>query len=77
MAKSMLKAKNLYKKFWAKAVACAVLVLNNCLMMRVLEGTLEEAWSGQRPDVSFLQVFAFVVDLHMLDEQRKKLDDKN
>jgi len=43
MTRSMLKAKNLPKKFWAKAVAYAVFVLNRCLTMSVLGRTPKEA----------------------------------
>ena len=77
MARSMLKAKNLPKNFWAEAVACAVFVLNRCPTRSVLGRTPEEAWSGNKPDVSFLRVFGCVAYPHIPDERRKKLDDKS
>ncbi|KAL8138166.1 hypothetical protein V2J09_004167 [Rumex salicifolius] len=36
-----------------------------------------EAWSGRKPGVSHLRVFGSVVDGHVLDERRSKLDEKS
>ncbi|KAH0632884.1 hypothetical protein KY284_035670 [Solanum tuberosum] len=38
--------------------------------------TLEEAWSGQQPDVQHLRVFRCIAFAHVPDQKRTKLDDK-
>lgn len=60
MTRSMLKVKDLPKMFWVEAVACIVFVLSSCLTRSALGRTLEEAWSGNKPNVSLLQVFGYV-----------------
>lgn len=38
--------------------------------------TPEEAWSGRKPVVDHFQIFGCIVYAHILDEKRKKLDNK-
>ena len=52
--RSMLKAKSFPKKFSTKVVTCAVFLLNRCSTKAVFGRTLEKAWSGHKPQVSFL-----------------------
>ena len=77
MARSLLKAKGLPKPFWAEAVACAVFLLNRCPTKSVFGKTPEEAWGGNKPNVSFLRVFGCIAYPHVPDKRRKKLDDKS
>ena len=39
--------------------------------------TSQEAWSGRKPEIAHLRVFGSIVHVHVLDERRAKLDDKN
>ena len=38
--------------------------------------TLEEAWSGRKHVVDHFQIFRCIVDAHIPDEKRMKLDNK-
>ena len=38
--------------------------------------TPEEAWSGLQPAVDHFRIFGCIVYSHILDQKRKKLDDK-
>ncbi|KAK2976697.1 hypothetical protein RJ640_013953 [Escallonia rubra] len=77
MTRSMLKSKNLPKKFWAKAIDCVVYLSNRCLTRSVWNQTPQQAWSGYKLSVSHLKVFGSIVYVHVPDQQRKKLDDKS
>ncbi|CAM8990990.1 unnamed protein product [Rhodiola kirilowii] len=77
MARSMLKAKELPKPYWAEAVSCAVFLLNRCPTKAVQGKTPDEAWSGVKPDVSCLRVFGCIAYPHIPDQRRRKLDDKS
>lgn len=37
---------------------------------------LEEAWSGRKLGVDQFRIFEYIVYVHILDEKRKKLDNK-
>ena len=76
IVRSMLHCKKLPKSYWAEAVACAVYLLNRCPVKSVRDKTPEEAWSGQKPNLSHLKVFSCVAYAHVPDQLRKKLDDK-
>ena len=77
MVRSLLKAKSLLKHFLAEIVACVVFLLNRCPTKSVFGKTPEEAWRGNKPNVSFFHVFGCITYSHILDERRKKLDDKS
>ncbi|KAL4297638.1 hypothetical protein GQ457_12G007010 [Hibiscus cannabinus] len=49
MARSMLKAKNMPKEFWAEAVSCAVYLSNRSPTKNMDNVTPQEAWSGRKP----------------------------
>ena len=38
--------------------------------------TPKEAWSGRKPIVDHFRIFGCITYAHVLDEKRKKLDDK-
>nr|KYP55857.1 Retrovirus-related Pol polyprotein from transposon TNT 1-94 [Cajanus cajan] len=60
MVRSMLKGKNIPKKFWAEAVQCAFYVQNICPHAKLGKKTPQEIWSGMKPSVSHLRVFGSV-----------------
>ncbi|GKV41705.1 hypothetical protein SLEP1_g49203 [Rubroshorea leprosula] len=77
MVRSMLKSKNMPKEFGIEAVACAVF-LSNLSPSRSVQGmTLQEAWSGQKPNVSRLCVFGSIAFIHVPNEKRSNLDGKS
>ena len=70
IARCVLKVKNMLREFWIKAISCVVYLLNK-------DQTLEEAWSGTKPSVNHLQIFGSVAYVHVPNQGRSKLDDRN
>lgn len=64
------------KEFWAEVVVVAAYILNGCLTKSVRDKTPEEAWSGRRPSIRHLRVFGYITYAYVLDQLKKKLDDK-
>ena len=64
------------RTFWAEAVQCVAYLLNRCPTKSVKFKTLDEAWSGRKPEVSHLRIFGCIAYAHIPDQKRKKLDDK-
>ncbi|KAL4301681.1 hypothetical protein GQ457_10G015230 [Hibiscus cannabinus] len=77
MARSMLKAKNMPKEFWAEAVSCAVYLSNRSPTKNVDNVTPQEAWSGRKPSVRHIRVFGSIAYAHVPDQGRLKLDDRS
>ncbi|WVZ15284.1 hypothetical protein V8G54_012850 [Vigna mungo] len=77
MVRSMLKGKNMPKKFWAEAVQCAVYVQNRCPHAKLGEKTPQEIWSGVKPNVSHLKVFGSVAYGQVPSQHRTKLEDRS
>jgi hypothetical protein len=77
MVRCMLKGKNLPKELWGEAVSTATYTLNMCPTKRLNGVTPEEIWSGNKPNVSHMRVFGSLAYKHVLDQLRKKLDDKS
>ena len=77
MVRSMLKGKNLPKKFWAEAVQCAVYVQNRFPHAKLGEKTPQEIWSGKKPSVSHLKVFGSVAYGQVPSQHRTKLEDRS
>jgi hypothetical protein len=73
----MLSAKNVPKVFWPEAVKWATHVMNRSPTLSVKNITPEEAWSGNKPSVSYFRVFGCLAHVHVPDNQRVKLDDKS
>ena len=73
----MLKSKKLPKEFWAGAMVCAVYLSNRSLTRSVQGKTPQEAWSERKPGISHVRVSEIIAHVHVLDERRAKLDDKN
>lgn len=51
MTRFMLKEKRSQKEFETKAVVCAVYLWNRCATKSVQSITLQEAWSGYKPNI--------------------------
>ncbi|KAL4304010.1 hypothetical protein GQ457_10G012770 [Hibiscus cannabinus] len=77
MARSMLKAKNMPKEFWAEVVSCAVYLSNRSPRKNVDNVTPQEAWSGRKPSVRHIRVFGSIAYAHVPDQGRLKLDDRS
>ncbi|GAU12447.1 hypothetical protein TSUD_229810 [Trifolium subterraneum] len=77
MVRFMFDDKKVPKKFWPEAVNWSVHILNRCPTFVVKDMTPEEAWSGSKPFVSHFKVFGCIAYVHIPDNLRKKLDDKN
>lgn len=76
MVRSMFKAKNLLKTFWAEVVCCVCYILNWSPTRTVWGMIPEEAWRGYKPHVGHFGIFGCISYSHILDVLRKKLDDK-
>jgi hypothetical protein len=70
----MLNEKNLPNYFWAEVVATVVYIMNRTPTMAIHGMTLEEKFTGKKPDVSHLKVFGCIAYVHVPDEMRSKLD---
>ncbi|GMP82636.1 hypothetical protein CsSME_00036854 [Camellia sinensis var. sinensis] len=76
MVRSLLARGNIPKRFWPEAVNWSIHVLNRSPTFAVQNMTLKEAWSGRRPAVDHFKIFGCIAYAHVLDEKRKKLDEK-
>ena len=73
----MLNEMNLPLYFWAGVVYTTMYIINRCQIASVHLKTLEEAWSGRKPNLSHLKIFGCVCYVHVLDELRTQLDSKS
>nr|KYP39788.1 Retrovirus-related Pol polyprotein from transposon TNT 1-94 [Cajanus cajan] len=76
MTRSMMKTKGLPHNFWGEAISTTVYVLNKCPTKRLDSLVPEEVWTGKKPSVKHLRIFGSLCFRHILDERRRKLDDK-
>lgn len=74
--RTMLADSKLPKKFWAEALSTKVYLWNRSPTKALEEITPHEAWSGNKPDVSFLRVFGCRAYAHKPRVERSKLDSK-
>ncbi|KAF6203143.1 hypothetical protein GE061_003559 [Apolygus lucorum] len=75
--RSMLQEANLNFKYWAEALSTAT-YLKNRSPTKVLRGmTPEEAWTGDRVDLSHLRVFGCRAFAHIPAAKRTKLEAKS
>ena len=59
---------------WAEVARTIVYVQNHALHRINENKTLEEVFSGKKPEVSHLRIFGCPVYIHILKEKRAKLD---
>ncbi|GKD46821.1 retrovirus-related pol polyprotein from transposon TNT 1-94 [Tanacetum coccineum] len=61
----------------AKAVDCAVYLLNRCPSKSLDNKTPQEAWNGMKPTVSHLRIIRSIAYVHVPSQRRSKLDDRS
>ena len=57
MTRSMLKAKDMPKRFYVEASSTIIYILSRCPTKKMVERTYYEAWTGVKLNVSHLKVF--------------------
>ncbi|MCO5611256.1 hypothetical protein L7F22_065508 [Adiantum nelumboides] len=62
--------------YWAEAASTAVYTMNTTRTAAVHDMTLEETFTGKKPNVSHFKVFGCIAYVHVRDELRTKLDPK-
>ncbi|MCO5585813.1 hypothetical protein L7F22_039746 [Adiantum nelumboides] len=62
--------------FWVETINTGAYIMNTTPTATVHGGTLEEKYSGKKPDLSHLKVFGCIAYVHILDELHTKLDPK-
>ncbi|XP_042974836.1 uncharacterized protein LOC122306472 [Carya illinoinensis] len=76
MVRSLLARGRIPKSFWPEVVNWSIHILNRSPTFVVQNMTPEEAWSRRRLAVDYFKIFDCIAYAHILDEKRKKLDDK-
>ena len=77
MARSMLKNKKMPKEFWAKVIDYAVYLSNHSSNQSTWNKTSQQVWNKRKQKISHLRVFESIAYVHVFDQKRSKLDDKN
>jgi hypothetical protein len=75
-ARSMILAQGLEFEFWGEVVNTIVYIKNQCPTKVLDSKTLQEAWSGRKPDVFHLRVFGCKAFAYVPNEKRTKLESK-
>ena len=70
----MLHDQGLPMHLWAEACNIAVYSQNHCPHRLLGMSTLEEAFTGKKPDISHLNIFGSFVYIHVTKDARKKLE---
>ena len=73
-SRAMIHDQGLQMYLWAEACGTAVYVQNRSPHRRLGDITLEEAFTGEKPDISHLRIFGCPVYIHVPREKRTKLD---
>ena len=73
-AREMLHDQDLPMHLWAEAARTIVYVQNHTPHKVLKNKTLEEVFSGKKPEVSHLRIFGCPVYIHIPKEKRTKLD---
>ena len=73
-ARAMIHDQGLQMYLWAEACGTAVYVQNRSPHRRLGDITPEEAFTGEKPDISHLRIFGCPVYIHVPREKRTKLD---
>jgi hypothetical protein len=76
-ARSMILAQGLELEFWGEAVNTVVYIKNRCPTKALDSKSLQEAWSGRKPDVSHLRIFGCKTFARVPDEKKTKLESKS
>lgn len=75
-ARSMLIESNLSSDYWAEAVSTSAYLRNRSPTVAVNGMTPEEAWTGNKPDLSHLRVLGCKALVHVPKHKRSKSDAK-
>jgi hypothetical protein len=73
-ARAMLHDQGLPMHLWAKACNTVVYVQNHCPHRILGMSTLEEDFTGKKPDVSHFKIFGSYVYVHVTKDSKKKLE---
>jgi hypothetical protein len=73
-ARAMLHDQGLPMHLWEEACNAVVYVQNRCPHRVLGMSTLEEAFTGKKPDVLHLNFFGSYVYVHVTKDARKKLE---
>ena len=73
---TMLQEKSMSKIFRGEAVVTVVYLLNRCTTEGVHTLTPQKKYFGTKSNLSRFKVFGCIAYLHILDEERSKLDPK-
>lgn len=76
-ARCLLFDAELNKTYWAEAANMAVYLINRSVCSALVNKTPEEVWSGNKVDLSQLQLFGSEVMVHIPKQRRKKWDRKS
>ena len=76
MVRSLMTRGRVPKNIWPEVVNWSVHILNRSPTFAIQNMTPEEAWRGRKPDVNHFKKFGCIAFVHVLDQKRKKLDDK-
>ncbi|MCO5599410.1 hypothetical protein L7F22_053513 [Adiantum nelumboides] len=71
-----MSEKNMPPCYWDKIASTAVYTMKRTPNAAVHDMTLEEKFTGKKPDVSHFKVFGCIAYMHVPDEFRTKLDPK-
>ena len=77
MAQSMIKEKHISNEYWGDTVTCSVYILNIIPTKSVKDRVPQQAWSCNCSNISHLRIFGYVAYVHVLEEMRRKLDDRS
>ena len=72
----MLKIKNLPSFLWGEGISTAAYTLNRSPTKRLIDISPKEAWTRTKPSVTRLRIFGTICYKHVLDQLRRKHDDK-
>jgi len=74
VARDMLHDQGLQMHLWAEACNTVVYLKNHCPHRVLGMSTLEEDFTGKKPDISHLKIFGSSVYIHVTKDTRKKLE---
>ena len=70
----MVAEKNMPYHLWEKEVNTSVYIMNTNPTIAIHEVTLEEKYSGKKPNLSHMKVFGYIAYVHVPNELQTKLD---
>ena len=72
--KTMIHDQDLHMHLWDKETRKTIYVQNRLSHGAIRFKTLEEMYTGKKPEASHLKIFGFPIYVHILKEKRTKLD---